>query len=304
MRLTLQLRRRPADGRGGTAAAFTLVELLVVIAIITLLIALLLPAVYQVLESARRTRCLNRIRQIALATHIYHDNHDAFPSGFIFAAGDDVSITFPEPLILGPQRTVDTWVLPAAWGFHAFMLTEMGAQTANVDFSQPKDSTNNLAAIRTPVETYVCPSASNPSVRPGGGVAYTNYRGNIGTTGKNGMFFENSGLGFKDVHDGESQTIMIAESLFGFWGDGFSCCARARFVTDENDVPTKVVFDEYYTDENDEAMQFFSFGSWHENLLNITFVDGSGREISKAISPAIFKALVTRNGDERITEKY
>ena len=62
---------------------FTLVELLVVIAIIGVLVALLLPAVQQARESARRTQCLNHLKQMALAVQNYNDTHTVFPPGHI-----------------------------------------------------------------------------------------------------------------------------------------------------------------------------------------------------------------------------
>jgi prepilin-type N-terminal cleavage/methylation domain-containing protein len=62
---------------------FTLIELLVVIAIIALLVALLLPAVQRAREAARKSACVNNIKQLCLALHNYHDNHRTFPPGQI-----------------------------------------------------------------------------------------------------------------------------------------------------------------------------------------------------------------------------
>ncbi|MCB1129315.1 MAG: DUF1559 domain-containing protein, partial [Verrucomicrobiae bacterium] len=116
---------------------FTLIELLVVIAIIAILIALLLPAVQQAREAARRTECKNKLKQLGLALHNYHDTFRAFPAAFY--RGTTTS----------PGWGWGTMILPY---IDQAPLYNQWVMTVSYDNGQ------NQTARRTKLAAYKCPS--------------------------------------------------------------------------------------------------------------------------------------------------
>ncbi|AGA30211.1 DUF1559 domain-containing protein [Singulisphaera acidiphila] len=124
---------------------FTLIELLVVIAIIAVLIALLLPAVQAAREAARRSQCVNNLKQIGLAMHNYESTNGAFPYGSNFYE----SITSP---ISGLNTFGGNWVL---------MILPNMEQTALYNahnFSLRTVDLHNTTVTRSVISSLICPS--------------------------------------------------------------------------------------------------------------------------------------------------
>ncbi len=221
---------------------FTLIELMVVIAIIAVLIGLLLPAVQQAREAARRMQCSNNLKQIALAASNYHDAYGCFPQGVQFTftfstSGHHVALLpFLEQVPLFNALNFN-WVVP--WS------------DANTTFA---------GAVRP--STYVCPSDTQGAqvdifdaalfLPPGYPIlsytnfpqAYTSYAGNAGTWFRhsrsqaildqsNGLFFRNEGspgagisgstiwtaARIASITDGTSNTIAHGEHAVGLLTD-------------------------------------------------------------------------------------
>ena len=121
---------------------FTLIELLVVIAIIAVLIGLLLPAVQAAREAARRSQCVNNLKQLGIALHNYHDVNGSFPPGNLAING-----------INDPVQT--TWTISMLPGMEQTPLYN------SYNFSQFNFSPDNKTLRETRVATFICPSDLN-----------------------------------------------------------------------------------------------------------------------------------------------
>ncbi|MCC9607882.1 DUF1559 domain-containing protein [Blastopirellula sp. JC732] len=213
---------------------FTLVELLVVIAIIGVLIALLLPAVQQAREAARRMSCTNNLKQLGLALHNHHDTFGEFPRGAGAPNGAAYGamwsaylLPFIEQNNIFEALTLD--VEGANWG--------SGSGISNASISSSSTTERNVAALETVIEAFRCPSAPIPqnvrdkstdnwfALKRVPGSYLGNCSGTLTTdsssagidwtngTDLNGIFKNSKTLGFSDVTDGTSNTVAFGEAV-------------------------------------------------------------------------------------------
>ena len=311
---------------------FTLVELLVTIAIIGILAALILPAIQRARESSRRTSCINNMRQLSLACMNYLSAHRVLPPGYMTNT-DGTSILTLEPPLKIPSFppaanpiSHSEWYISDNWSWHALILPHLGSNSIGVRTGDSKGTANNLAALSVRVPSFVCPSLANDTVGYATfgsgnrskfevatyrGVAGTNRDYTVSPSGvvADGMFYRDSVIRMKDILDGKSNTLMLIETSFGLWGDGFS--AGTRFADDDrNNIP------DWGTDGNLPTGQPSTFdghvfvpqvslalgpGSWHSEVVIGALADGSCRSFSKTISFEIMQALSTRAGSERVS---
>jgi len=186
-------------------SAFTLVELLVVIAIIGVLVAMLLPAIQAARESARRSSCSNNLRQIGVAMQNHHAALRLFPRGR----------GAPFPLV---------------FSVHAYLLPYVEEDVLQdlIDFKTPpltfgaSSGAKNARAATTIVPMFLCPTdrgeVTGLTFGPNNYVACTgsgtvNY-GHL-KTGGDGIFFDSSKIGFRQLLDGSAHTVAFSESLLG-----------------------------------------------------------------------------------------
>jgi len=158
-----------------TKSGFTLVELLVVIAIIGILIGMLLPAVQQVREAARRVQCANKLRQIGLGTHSFESAHSRFPVN---------QVSHGESRGFGGHYSWLVPVLPFIELENLHSQFDLSVNNGDGTGFGMSDDHPNAVAASTEVPLFLCPSDSpsgdNTAWLGSANPASCNYAGNIG----------------------------------------------------------------------------------------------------------------------------
>ncbi len=307
-----------------TVRAFTLVELLVVIAIIGMLVAMLLPAVQAARESARRSDCVNRLKQLALAFHNYENAKKEFPLSY-----------------MNPDQAKNNWA--------PFVLPFLEEQNLITGYDLMTDwwrePNRSIVAIRLPIVT--CPSTpqpdrmqdkpeTNPPNKTGACGDYFTPAGvhlDINLALTNAQFLPSADLRgaihwyddtnkrnrAADITDGLSNTIMLAEcggredvyrgrERFPVVYTG-AVPIRARggaWATTDNPyaigqrLPWKAAFGPIpgpvaINNSNEWGHCFYSF---HSGGANFTFADASVRFLAEEMDLYALALLTTRAGNE------
>ncbi|TWT31676.1 DUF1559 domain-containing protein [Blastopirellula retiformator] len=316
--------------RSSARSGFTLVELLVVIAIIGVLIALLLPAVQQAREAARRTQCVSNMKNVALAMHNYHDTYQKLP---YFGFGPKL---FPGE----PGDKLDT----ISWYGRVLPFLEQQPLYDTLNWNVRVNAGNNVAYRTTSLSVMSCPSEtmtigesnSTPTwchqrASYAVCVGSTNYRQDNANNWDGTWTYQNGGSAFtvdgihglETVTDGTSSTLMVSEvptnqnetgyqgtygvTIFtsgaGFTGylnpnttavvDGGRYCWQPEDY--KRKIQCKYVLD-YWWGATFPAM------SMHPGGVNAAHFDGSVTFVPSTIDIWTWRAMCSTQGSEVISE--
>lgn len=300
-------------------AAFTLLELLVVLAIIGVLFALLMSAVQRVRESAARVRCLNNLRQLALAMQDYHDTQGRFPPGqFLgpYGKGPDSYgwswlarlLPYVEQMNLYQQGRVPSQTIEgsgiAAWQIKLFL-----CPSDDSSWSGPRTDAGNLSGFPVGQSNYKGVSGANWGADSSLGLPtiITNWP-NRGTNGSYDGLDNGDGIMFRsdyriptriaDIKDGSSNTFMLGEDIptlnqycsWPYANNAYGTCA----------IPPNAKSASGTAFPSSDWPNTWSFRSRHPSGLNFAYADGSVHFIDNAIDLSVYRAMATIAGGEAV----
>ncbi len=304
---------------------FTLVELLVVIAIIGVLVALLLPAVQAAREAARRTQCVNNLKQIGLGIHNFHDTFGVIPA----CSFQPRPSSSPTPASEWRYSRFSGWVV---------IMPYLEQQPLHDSFNIFADYGHADNHPQEPLSVYFCPSRRPPEMQPtgnqqargdyafcGGGQmpdgSWSHVHANLSDTQSNGMFvmprlgrndqiWTRAGqLTFAQVRDGLSNTIAVGEKRVEEYRDASGTLIDG--VTQAQADGPHYRWGFHSTRNTRSPMNGPLVSSWgnydanfaseHPGGCNFLLGDGSVRFIAENINYDVYNILAARDSDKPVT---
>jgi prepilin-type N-terminal cleavage/methylation domain-containing protein len=346
------------------AGGFTLVELLVVIAIIGILVALLLPAIQAAREAARRSQCQNNLKQIGLALQMHHDVHKKFPIGC--KGGEGVMWSYFIMPYLEASNTQDLATIGLT--SDGFNWASPGPYT-KADLNNP--SYTNVILVETKFSVFQCPSAGFPEdgqydisadnwhvmnrqpcsyIGSASGLTTTQrlrdtsvHRQGVKMGGLDGVLFNLSEIGMKDILDGASNTMLVGEAkhdtaaidrIGGVKKENVMGNRKDHWYFGSDDIDTgshtpptgggdfsealgstgvPMNYQEQYKQytegcgsmDREECQKVqLAFGSEHPGGMQLVRCDGSVEYLSESIEPVLWRDLATRDSQVMLGPEF